>query len=101
MSIGSDLVEAWERLRPAFEPDGALRDLYVLGTDEQEWDVLVAKLRNGDWKLEFSINGILARVPTHTAELFAFRATASPLLVIDPDDLHLNTPLLHADGDRM
>jgi len=32
----SDLT--WEHVQHVFTPDGALRDLYVLHTDEQDWD---------------------------------------------------------------
>jgi hypothetical protein len=38
-------------------------------------------------KLEFTLDDVPAPLPSHAAELFALRATASPLLVIDPGDL--------------
>jgi hypothetical protein len=85
-----DLSEEWERLRPVFDWDGALRDIYVFDTDEHDWDRVLTYLRT-ERKLEFTIDGVPAQLPSHASELFELRGKAMPLLVVDPSGLHANT----------
>ncbi len=38
----------WEDVRPEFEWDGSLRDLYVFETSQEEWNRFLVALRSWD-----------------------------------------------------
>ena len=47
----------WADVAEAFEPDGALRDIYVLGTTRREWRLLLDALVGGPWPAELLVQG--------------------------------------------
>lgn len=70
---------SWETCRRDFEPDGALRDIYVHGTSIDHWRTLFDMLRR-DYDLEFFVDSTGREIPIAVDEAFAIRDTASPML---------------------
>lgn len=73
---------SWEQCRADFEPDGALRDIYVLRANRELWAKLFDRLR-GAYDLSFSVDGIVRTLPASVEEVFALRPAGSPLLNFD------------------
>jgi hypothetical protein len=69
----------WDTCRREFEPDGALRDIYVHGTTIAHWRTLFDVLR-ATYTLEYSVDGTARPLPTIVDEAFTTRDTASPSL---------------------
>lgn len=69
----------WDACRREFEPDGALRDIYVYGTTIDHWRTLFDALR-ATYVLEYSVDGTARPLPTIVDETFTTRDTASPSL---------------------
>lgn len=69
----------WASQRAAFEPDGGLRDIYVLHADLSIWRRVLEWLR-ASGKVFFTIDGSASELPTEAAELFRMRPAHSPLL---------------------
>src|SRR5688500_4385275 len=44
----------WERQRQAFDPDGSLRDLYVLDTTIDDWRAVIEHLESGPYGVSFT-----------------------------------------------
>jgi hypothetical protein len=70
---------SWDTCRRDFEPDGALRDIYVLDTNIKHWQRLFAALVSA-YALEYSVDGESRPVPETVDEALRLRATASPSL---------------------
>jgi hypothetical protein len=69
----------WETCRRAFEPDGALRDIYVHGTTIEHWRTLFDALR-ATYAMEYSIDSTARPLPALVDEASTTRDTASPSL---------------------
>jgi hypothetical protein len=53
----------WNTCRRDFEPDGALRDIYVHGTSIEGWRAVFDMLRR-NYALEFLVDGTPREIPT-------------------------------------
>jgi len=84
--MSGDLSANYEK---AFYIDGSLRDIYVLETDEQDWQKLLAFLRSGPYALEFFVGDQLTPLPENIEAIFALQ-----------DDL-LPWPYLHIDKEHL
>ena len=69
----------WETCKRDFEPDGALRDIYVCGTAIDDWRALFEVLRT-TFGLEYLLDGVSRPVPATVDEAFTIRDSASPTL---------------------
>jgi hypothetical protein len=69
----------WETCRRDFEPDGALRDIYVHGTSIEHWRTFYGMLRATDG-LEYSVDGKPRDLPASADDAFAARSTSNPML---------------------
>ncbi|MGH7975323.1 MAG: hypothetical protein ACREDS_08215 [Limisphaerales bacterium] len=69
----------WETCHKEFAPDGALRDIYILGTNVEHWKKLFEILKSFS-DLEYCLDGDIQPIPSSVDEIFAIRATASPLI---------------------
>ncbi len=70
----------WDTCRREFEPDGALRDIYVFDTTIKHWQTLFDVLR-ATYTLEYSVDHTPHPVPATVEEVFDNRNnTASPSL---------------------
>lgn len=73
------MMISWDACRREFEPDGALRDIYVLDTTIEHWRKLFVALR-GAYTLEYSVDGESRPIPETVDEALGLRATANPSL---------------------
>ncbi len=80
----------WNVAKVAFEWDGSWRDIYLLATDEKDWQRLLAWLARSAYRLEFTTNGQPRPLPQDTAEIFVARSETMLLLRVDPEHLGLN-----------
>lgn len=67
----------WSTVSADFEPDGGLRDIYILDATLADWQAVIDALKREVTGLNFSIGGQTSELPTDISELF-FRC---------PDDL--------------
>ncbi|GLC24618.1 hypothetical protein [Roseisolibacter agri] len=70
----------WPDVAPDFAPDGSLRDVYVFGTTEADWDAVLAHVRARYAPLRFTVDGEPAPVPARFADGYAVRERAAPCL---------------------
>lgn len=84
--MSGDLSANYEK---AFYIDGSLRDIYVLGTDEQDWQKLLSFLRSGPYALEFFVGDQLTPLPENIEAIFALQ------------DIHMPCPYLHIDKEHL
>lgn len=76
--------------RRAFYIDGSLRDIYVLGTDEQDWQKLLNFLHTGVYSVKCVIAGEHSPLPERVADLFSLIHTVGGMLYIDEKHLDLH-----------
>lgn len=67
----------WSVQQQDFEPDGSLRDIYVLGTTVDDWNEVVRHIGLGSYRAKFAMNGAPMPIPHRVDELFG---TAQGLL---------------------
>lgn len=76
-SGNTDLVVTWQQVKKDFEPDGALRDVYIQRTDLKAWQQFL------DWVQSDSFPGVVswhsdnAQIPERVAEIFELRRARS------------------------
>lgn len=73
-----DFMTLWESCRPHFEPEGALRDIYVHGTTKADWQRCYELMLT--YQPEYSVDGQPMPLPPSADEVLAIRSTARPLL---------------------
>ena len=73
----------WETVKQEFEPDGSLRDIYVLNTDLHDWEKTLAFLKSSGNELEFSIDDAPAPIPENVASIFNLNEIEHSLLQVD------------------
>ena len=74
-----------DRNERAFKPDefGELRDIYVLNTDERDWQRVLDHLHGTDLPLTFRVDGRPVPLPVSIQEILTLRQHAAPQLGID------------------
>ncbi|MBB5712807.1 hypothetical protein [Sphingomonas xinjiangensis] len=80
----------WREIAPNFEPDGALRDIYVFGTDFGDWQRVLNALRTWEPPLSLSIGGEPASVPERVEDIFAEASERGALLSVNVSGALLN-----------
>ena len=50
----------WAEIKDDFAWDGSLRDIYILDTDANDWDVLLAAIRSSNYERSYRLDGELA-----------------------------------------
>jgi hypothetical protein len=76
----------WDDVRRDFEPDGALRDIYVIGADAVVWDRALRFLMQAG-TARYSIDDTEASLPERAADALQVWPERSPLLVVDREDI--------------
>jgi hypothetical protein len=81
-----------DRHNRAFQPDefGELRDIYVLDTDERDWQRVLDYLHGADLPLTFRVDGHTRPLPASIQEILMLRRHAAPQLGIDLDGVLLS-----------
>ncbi len=76
----------WDDVREDFEPDGALRDIYVMSASESVWDrALEFVLQAGSSR--FSIDELPAALPASAVDALGLWPDRSPLLIVDREGI--------------
>ena len=70
----------WQSVSREFEPDGALRDIYVSPASADDWQRALNFIRQHCTEPSYSLDGQASSLPVSVAEVFSARALASPLL---------------------
>lgn len=78
-----------ERLNKAFYVDGSLRDIYVLGATQEDWQKLLMFLHTGLYTVTFIVAGEPQPLPTRIEEVFSLIHSYGGMLRIDEDHLAL------------
>jgi hypothetical protein len=73
----------WSVVADAFQPDGALRDIYVQGATLAEWQAALELLRANYAPLQFTIDRQPAELPAEVSQIFPIWERASPLMNFD------------------
>ncbi len=76
--------------RDIFYMDGSLRDIYVLGTSEQDWQTLLSFLRTSSYPLEFLVGGEYQPLPEQVGDIFVLKREVGVTLRIDREHLEIN-----------
>ncbi len=85
----------WDDVREDFEPDGSLRDIYVVSADPVAWErALEFLLQTGNAR--YSIDDAAAVLPGSAAEALRVWPDRAPLLIVDREGIeyacHFFTP---------
>lgn len=67
----------------AVDDFGALRDVYILDTNERDWQRVLDHLRSSTLPLSFRVDGHAAPLPGSVAHIFSLRHRATAALVVD------------------
>jgi hypothetical protein len=85
----------WEDVRSEFEPDGALRDIYVTDADTQLWDRALEFLLR-DAGSRYSIDEVDAPLPAKASDALRLWPDRAPLLIVEREGIeyacHFFTP---------
>jgi hypothetical protein len=76
--------------KKAFYVDGSLRDIYLLGTNEQDWQKLLTFLHTSSYSVRFIIAGEQQPIPEGIGDVFSLVDTHGGMLQIDTDHLKLH-----------
>src|SRR5258708_6219038 len=72
-----------KRTKDALYVDGSLRDIYILGTNKQDWQKLLSFLRTSSYPSEFILAGMHQPIPDQIEEVFALVHNHGGMLRID------------------
>jgi hypothetical protein len=75
-----DRMRLWRACRPDFGSEGCARRLYVLDTEEWDWDAFLEAVRRGPWRHRFALDELAAPLPRYGIEAFAAWRQAAPCL---------------------
>jgi len=84
------MSELWKQAKQDFEPDGALRDIYVQRTNLGDWEELLVFLKENSPELKFWIGQQLNPIPASAAAIFERNLIERSLLQVDWSGVHLN-----------
>jgi hypothetical protein len=76
----------WDDVRKEFEPDGGLRDIYVMGATPQVWDQALEYLLQAG-NARYSIDDAQAPLPATASDALRVWPDRSPLLVVDREGI--------------
>ena len=87
----------WDQCKDEFASDGALRDIQVVDATPGDWQRVLDFVRTSAAKLDYTIDGEAAALPSDASSIFASRSTATPLLLFHWRDVELATHFFGAD----
>ncbi len=86
----------WSTIKPDFDDDGSLLDLYVRGTTADDWTAVLAALARSGQPCEFLRAGEYATMPTRCEEAFA--DPERPFLAVHADGLTFRCHFFREDS---
>lgn len=81
--------QAFSMNEGAFRNEAALRDIYVLETDGQDWQLFLPFLHASPYTVEFLIDGEQRSLPEHIEDLFALTQNG-PVICLDREHLKVH-----------
>ncbi|MBA4751512.1 MAG: hypothetical protein H2055_04695 [Sphingopyxis sp.] len=87
----------WSSIAQDFEPDGGLRDIYILNASLPVWENIWALLRTDPDLLEFWIDGDRTDPPSDLQKIFEHRASHGFLATYRLGTMSLNCHFFGAD----
>jgi hypothetical protein len=87
----------WDEIAPAFEPDGALRDIYVLETTLADWQAVLDALRGWTPRPAFVIGSADRPLPDRAEDIFASQWENTGLLSLFVGGMRLNCHFFTVD----
>lgn len=81
-----------------FRNEAALRDIYVLETDRQDWQTFFPFLRTSPYTVEFLIGGERRPLPERVEDLFALTQAHHLVIRIDKEHLAVNCYCFAEEG---
>ncbi|WP_371347574.1 hypothetical protein [Ancylobacter sp. IITR112] len=91
------LIPDWSEVAALFEPDGALRDIYVLDAGPDGWQAVLDSLRSLDPPPLFDIDGEPAVMPKRIEDVFAIWKRASPSLRWNAGEVAIHLHFFRSD----
>jgi hypothetical protein len=88
----------WTQIAADFVWDGSLRDIYVLGTTEADWDNILARLRRFEPPPVFTVDNVVQAMPMQMAAVFSLRDKQQPMLTVMAGQAVLNCHFFGADN---
>jgi hypothetical protein len=88
----------WNLQKADFDPDGSLRDIYVLGTTIDDWKTVLALILRGPFEGKLLGDGVAQAVPSEIGSLFG---TTNNLLLFSVHGLELACHLMSASWLRL
>ena len=89
----------WEREKHAFEPDGSLRDLYVLDTTVDDWRAVMEYFESGPYGVRFTSPNVARPVAPSIGQLVG--AQSRPSMFVDVGELLLACHFFKVDQIRL
>jgi hypothetical protein len=86
----------WDDCKHEFTSDGALRDIQVVDATAADSQRVLDFVRAEADRLDYTVDGTSAALPSEASEIIALRATANPSLLFRWGDIDLAT---HFFGD--
>ena len=80
----------WRQIAPDFTYDGTLRDIYVLATTLSDWQLVLDMPRRFESPPTYSLDGVITALPDRAEDVFASRASVTPLLSFSVGQIVLN-----------
>jgi hypothetical protein len=62
----------WQEIKGAFLQDGSLRDIYILGSDLDDWPTIWQVLKTSEYKLRLSRGGEVQPLPTDIRQVIHY-----------------------------
>ncbi|WP_428031205.1 hypothetical protein [Ancylobacter sp.] len=90
-------IPDWSDVASLFEPDGSLRDLYVLEAGPAGWQAALDGLRALEPPPVFEIDGEPAPLPARIEDVFAIWESASPCLRWNAGNVLVNLHFFRSD----
>jgi hypothetical protein len=87
----------WEQIAPEFDPDGGLRDIYVLEASLRDWQVVLDAIRGFQPHPIYAVDGLPEDLPTRVEHIFHRRSDASPMMSFLLLDMTLNCHFFGSD----
>jgi hypothetical protein len=87
----------WEQIAPEFDPDGGLRDIYVLKAQLKDWQVVLDAIRCFQPPPIYTVDGEVADLPNRVEHIFQRRLDASPMMSFQLLDMILNCHFFGSD----
>lgn len=79
-----------QNYKKAFYVDGSLRDIYVHGTTEQDWQRLLTFLLSSSYHLEFMVDEQQRQIPAQVEDIFVLTHDYGVTLSVDETQLALH-----------